>query len=530
MVQSKYIAACYCRLSKDDAQDGTSVSIETQQKILADYCNTHDIEVYDDYCDDGWSGTNFARPNFERMISDMENGKFNCVVVKDLSRFGRNYIEVGRYLEDVFPEKGIRFIAIGDNVDSAQDSMDADLMLPMRNVFNQFYPADISRKTRQAFRTKAQHGEFIGTYAPYGYHKSPDNKNVLVIDEITAPTVKRIFEMIAYENCGCHRIAKVLSDQKILTPAAYQAQNSGRSLPKYPYLWNQATVQKMITNQVYLGHIVNGKCKKLSFKSKRVLQQPEEKWIVVQNMHEPIVSQQLYDDANDQLHKRKRKRKNAEPHLFSGIARCADCGFAMSHTPEPHGRDFLCCVNYKQRGKEVCTSHYVRYDALYNIVLADVQRQVAAIHANEGKVSKLLKDRASQMKQSDMRRAEKEIQTAEKRIAELDDRYYKMYEDKLSGLLSEERFKEMSLRFENEQSDLRAKVDKLKAELAESKENHANVDCFIHEVKQVEDISELDAELLHRLISKITIGAKYEVDGKKKQNIVIEYKFVGQGI
>ena len=247
-------------------------------------------------------------------------------------------------------------------------------------------------------------------------------------------------------------------------------------------------------------------------------------------MHEPIVSQQLFDDANDQLHKRKRKRKNAEPHLFSGIARCADCGFAMSHTPEPHGRDFLCCVNYKQRGKEVCSSHYVRYDALYNIVLADVQRQVAAIHANEGKVSKLLKDRASQMKQSDMRRAEKEIQTAEKRIAELDDRYYKMYEDKLSGLLSEERFKEMSLRFENEQSDLRAKVDKLKAELAESKENHANVDCFIHEVKQVEDISELDAELLHRLISKITIGAKYEVDGKKKQDIVIEYKFVGQGI
>ena len=187
-------------------------------------------------------------------------------------------------------------------------------------------------------------------------------------------------------------------------------------------------------------------------------------------------------------------------------------------------------MNYKQRGKEVCSSHYVRYDALYNIVLADVQRQVAAIHANEGKVSKLLKDRASQMKQSDMRRAEKEIQTAEKRIAELDDRYYKMYEDKLSGLLSEERFKEMSLRFENEQSELRAKVDKMKAELAESKENHANVDCFIHEVKQVEDISELDAELLHRLISKITIDAKYEVDGKKKQDIVIEYKFVGQGI
>ena len=530
MVQSKYIAACYCRLSKDDAQDGTSVSIETQQKILADYCKAHNIEVHDYYCDDGFSGVNFTRPSFQRMIADMENGKFNSVVVKDLSRFGRNYIGVGHYLEDVFPERGIRFIAIGDNVDSAQDSMDADLMLPMRNVFNQFYPADISRKTRQAFRAKAEHGEFIGTYAPYGYRKSAENKNLLVIDEVTAPTVKRIFEMIAYENCGCHRIARILTEQKILTPTAYLAQNSRKALPKYPYLWNQATVKKMIENRVYLGHIVNGKRKKLSFKSKKVLQQPEEKWIVVENTHEPIVSQQLFDDANDQLYKRKRKRKNAEPHLFSGIARCADCGFAMSHTPVKNGRDFLVCVNYKQRGKDVCSSHYVRYDALYNIVLSDVQRQITAIHANESKVSKLLKDRASQMKQSDMRRAEKEIQSAEKRITELDDRFYKVYEDKLSGVLSDERFKEMSGRFENEQNDLRTKVERLKKGLAESKENHANVDCFINEVKQIENITELDAELLHRLISKVTIGAKYEVDGKKKQDIVIAYKFVGQGI
>ena len=336
--------------------------------------------------------------------------------------------------------------------------------------------------------------------------------------------------MIAYENCGCHKIARILRDQKILTPTAYQAKCAGRSYSKNPYEWNLATVQKMIMNQVYIGHTINGKRKKISFKSKRVLEQPEEKWIIVQNTHEPIISEQLFADANEQLKRRKRKCKNAEPHLFSGIARCADCGYAMSHTPNKEGRDFLCCTNYKQRGKEVCSSHYIRYDALYRIVLEDVNRQIAAVQANETKVSKLLKERSCQMKQSDMKKAEKEIQMSEKRIAELDDRFYRIYEDKLSGLLSEERFREMSRRFEVEQAELKAKVETLRAQLSEKQESLQNVDSFIGEVKRFADVTGLDKNLLHRLISKITIGSKYEADGVKKQNITIEYRFIGQGV
>lgn len=465
-------------------------------------------------------------------MNDVECGKVNTVVVKDLSRFGRNYIEVGQYIEDIFPERGVRFIAIGDSVDTEQDNIDLDLMLPMKNIFNQFYPADVSRKTRQAFHSKALRGEFIGTNAAYGYRKSAEDKHVLEIDEITAPTVVRIFEMIAYENCGCHKIARILRDQKILTPTAYQAKCAGRSYSKNSYEWNLATVQKMIENKVYLGHTINGKKKKLSFKSKRVLIQPEDKWIVVENTHEPIVSEQLFADANEQLKRRKRKRKNAEPHLFSGIARCADCGYAMSHTPNNRNRDadFLCCTNYKQRGKEVCSSHYIRYNVLYNVILEDVKYQIEAVKKDEAKIAKLLKERNSQMKQSDLKKAQKEMQSAEKRIAELDERFYKIYEDKLSGLLSEERFKELSQRFEQEQLDLKEKLERLKITVNEKQESNNNVDQFINEVKQFMDIKELDEKLLHRLVSKITVGSKYEADGQKKQDITIEYKFIGKGV
>lgn len=530
MVQSKYIAACYCRLSKDDAADGTSVSIETQQKILADYCNSNGFSVFDFYCDDGYTGTNFQRPNFRRMMMDVESGKVNAVVVKDLSRFGRNYIEVGKYIEDVFPEHGVRFIAIGDSVDTEQDNIDLDLMLPMKNIFNQFYPADCSRKTRQAFHAKALRGEFIGTNAAYGYRKSAEDKHVLEVDEVTAPIVQRIFRMIAYENCGCNKIARTLRREKILTPTAYTAKRSGRSYAKDPYDWNLATVQKMIQNQVYLGHTINGKKKKVSFKSKRVIMQPEEKWIVVKDTHEPIISEQLFHDANEQLKSRKRKCKNSEPHLFSGIAKCADCGYAMSHTPKKNGSDFLCCTNYKQRGKDVCEVHYIRFDDLYQIVFADVKRQIEAVRTNEAKVEKLLKERNCQMKQADLKRAQREMQSAEMRIKELDERFYKIYEDKLDGLLSEERFKEISKRFEDEQSDLKAKLERLRIQVSVKEESSHNVDLFIEEIKQFFDMTELNKEILHRLVNKIIVGNKYEVDGQKRQDVTIEYKFIGEGV
>lgn len=529
MVQSKYVAACYCRLSRDDEQDGTSVSIETQRKILSDYCKTNGFSIFDFYCDDGFTGTNFERPEFIRMLEDMKSGKYNAIIVKDLSRFGRNYIEVGKYIEDIFPENSIRFIAIGDNVDTLQDNIDLDLMLPMKNIFNQFYPADCSRKTRLAFRAKALRGEFIGSVAPYGYKKSAEDKHVLEINDETAPIVRRIFEMVAYENCGCNKTAKTLAAEKILTPTAYNMKCAGKPLGDNRYDWNLTSIQVIIKNREYLGHTINSKKRKLSFKSKRVINQSEEKWIVVENTHPAIITQKLFDDANEQLKIRKRPCKNKEPHMFSGIVKCADCGYALSLTPT-NGKPALCCINYKRRGKEFCSAHYIRYDELINVVYDDIRRQINAVRNDEEKFIKILSERCGKSIKTDFGKLQKEIQDSEKRIKELDERFYKLYDDRLNGVISESRFKEMSQRIEQEQSDLTEKTELLRERIGQSEETAINTELFVQEVKQFFDMTELDKEMLHRLVKKVTVGNKYKKDGKKRQDITIEYRFIGQGV
>ncbi len=529
MEQGKYMisAACYCRLSKDDENDGTSVSIETQRQILSDYCEKNQMNIFDFYSDDGFTGTNFIRPDFMRMMSDIDKGLVNTIVVKDLSRFGRNYLEVGKYIEEVFPEKGIRFIAIGDEVDTEKDNMDLDLLLPMKNLFNQFYPADCSRKTRQALKAKALKGEFIGSTAAYGYKKSEADKHILEIDENTAPIVERIFKMAAYENCGCNKIARILTAEKVMTPTAYAAKAAGRAYKKDPYDWNLTTVYKMIENQVYLGHTVNCRKKKVSFKSKRVVTQSEDRWIIVENTHEPIISEQLFNDANAQIASRKRERKNDEPHLFSGLVKCDICGYALSLSPKPNGNDFLTCITYKKKGKGACTIHYISCQDLYDFVLFDIKRQVKLVLKDEVKAAEKLKKKLCGTKKSDLDRSEREKKAAEKRIKELDDRFYRLYEDKLNGILSEERFIELSRRCEAELEDEKAKLERINSITVSTNEAEKNIESYIALIKEFKDISELDKEIVHRMIDKITVSNKYLADGVRKQDIRIYYKFVG---
>ncbi len=251
--------------------DSTSVSIETQRKLLEDYCQSHGLTIHNFYCDDGYTGTNFNRPNFRRMMNDVHNNVVNVIVVKDLSRLGRDYIGVGKLIEETFPKSGVRFIAISDGIDT-ENSADYDFITPIKNVFNQCYPADVSRKTRQAFRTKAVRGEFIGTNAPYGYCKSSEDKHVLVVDEVTAPIVREIFEMVAYRGYGYNKVARVLSERKILTPTAYRYQNDGKTYNKYPYDWNLVSVRRILENAEYLGCIINGKNRSCCSKVKRLYQ------------------------------------------------------------------------------------------------------------------------------------------------------------------------------------------------------------------------------------------------------------------
>ena len=524
---SKYTAACYCRLSRDYVQDGTSVSIETQKKILEDYCKSNDFNVFDFYCDDGFTGTNFERPNFKRMMSDLNNGAVNMVVVKDLSRLGRNYIETGRLIEETFPENGIRFIAVGDDVDTERENLDLDLMLPMKNIFNQYYPADCSRKTRQAFKTKALRGEFIGSTAPYGYKKSVDDKHVLEIDNATAPTIKWIFEMVAYHGYGYNKIARVLSKKKVLTPTAYQAELNGKNYSKDPYDWNLATVRKMLENQVYLGHTINGKKRKISFKSKRVILQPESKWIMVENTHEPIISQQLWNDAHKRLDSRKRTSKTGNVNIFAGILKCDTCGCALGVANTSSRKNYYSCNTYKRKGKEACSIHYILKDDLYDIVFADIQKKLKVVKLNEEDFIKQVLKKLGSTDNHQKERILEEISALEIRIKALDNKFDRLYEDRLDGVISDKRFKEMSSKCEDEQQKLSTRLDELKEHLNQQTEMKVNVSSFVEIIKQYTDVKALDKELLNRLIEKIVIGDKVKTDNGYTQRITIYYKFLG---
>lgn len=524
---SKYTAACYCRLSRDDVQDGTSVSIETQKKILEDYCKFNDFNVFDFYCDDGFTGTNFERPNFKRMMSDLNNGAVNMVVVKDLSRLGRNYIETGKLIEETFPESGVRFIAVGDDVDTERENLDLDLMLPMKNIFNQYYPADCSRKTRQAFKTKALRGEFIGSTAPYGYKKSVDDKHVLEIDKATAPTIQWIFEMVAYHGYGYNKIARVLSKKKILTPTAYQAELNGKSYNKDPHDWNLATVRKMLENQVYLGHTINGKKRKISFKSKRVVLQPESKWIMVENTHEPIISQQLWNDAHKRLDSRKRTSKTGNVNIFAGLLKCDTCGCALGVANTSSRKNYYSCNTYKRKGKEACSIHYILKDDLYDILLADIQKKLKVVKLNEDDFIKRVLKKLGSTDNNQKECILEEISALEIRIKALDNKFDRLYEDRLDGVISDKRFKEMSSKCEDEQQKLSIRLEELKEHLNQQTEIKFNVSSFVDIIKQYTDVKALDKELLNRLIDKIVIGDKVKTDNGYTQRITIYYKFLG---
>ena len=526
--QSKIIAGGYLRLSDDDAQDGTSVSIETQSKIVKDYCLKHGFLLYDTYPDDGYTGTNFNRPNFKRLMEDAENGKINTIIVKDLSRFGRNYVQVGMYISEILPEMGIRFIAIGDNVDTGEDNVDYDLMVPIKNVFNEYYPADCSRKVRQAFITKASNGEFIGSQAPYGYRKSSEDKHVLEIDEETGPIVIDIFRMIAYLGYGYNKVARVLRERKIIKPAAYQAKIAHREFKGDPYDWNEATILKIVNNETYLGKLISGKRRKLSFKSKRVINQPEEKWIVIENVHPALISQELWDDAHKALSSRKRENHSGFDNIFAGLLKCDKCGYALSIATPGYEKGFYMCNTYRKKGPSRCSKHYIKYNEIYEAVLRDIQEVTSIIYNNEETFVKMVIDKVGESAILEQKRIAKEISDLEQRIADLDVRFERMYDDRLNGMLSDSRFKDMSAKCEEEQDRARDKIAELREWLASHKADEENARLLVSKVKELSVIKELDREILNRLVDSIIIGDRIKTSEGVKQSIRINYKFLGE--
>lgn len=522
--RKNYIAALYCRLSVDDMQDGNSVSIETQMKILEDYCKCNNIAVFDFYCDDGYTGTNFNRPEFQRLLMDAENKQFNMVIVKDLSRLGREYIGVGKYIEEYFPERNIRFVAIGDDFDSDSRKGDLDFIVPIKNLFNQFYPAECSRKVRQAFKTKASRGEFIGSYAPYGYKKSQEDKHVLVVDEMTAPTIVRIFTLIAYHGYGYSKMAKTLSQEKIPTPTALQRRNANLPYDKDPYDWNFGTISAIIHNETYLGHLVSGKREVLSFKNKKVIKKDKENWIVIKDIFPQIISQQLWNDAHKRIKERKRVTNNNFSNIFAGLIRCDKCGKVLGLSSQRNNNPYYCCETYKKKGKDKCTAHYTLYNDIYSTVLKNLRETVESIKSGQFDFDNQI---ASQIFSDfkDTKNNQLVIEELEKQIQKLDYRYEQMYQDRLDGVISLQRFKELVAGDEEKRNKLQKDLDELRASEKLKADEAKSIQTFIEKVKQFGEITSLDKVLLNTLIDKIVVGERQLVDGEYTQEITIYYKF-----
>ena len=531
--QQHYKAALYCRLSVDDGNFGGSVSIETQKILLEQYCKDHKITDYKFYCDDGCSGTNFDRPSFKKMLSDIDEGKINLVIVKDLSRFGRNYVEAGMYVQR-FTDSNIRFIAADDNYDSLVNS--DDLLFPIKNVVNEMYARDVSKKTKAAKKAKARDGQFIGSKAPFGYKIDPNDRHHLIVDEPAAQVVKRIFRL-ASEGVGYNKMAKIFREEKVLTPIAYFNLNN----PDYfksdywrkEFDWHVTSIRAILNNEVYLGKLVYGKQRNKSMNSKEKVRNPKEDWIVVENCHEPIITQELWDTVHKILNAKHRPAKAREVQMFAGLLYCSDCGHCLTYLQKQrkdgsyHGA--YSCWMYKTHGKEYCASHYITFDTIYELVLIDIQRNLFQYRKNTDKFKSILSRKYQSDSQKQAEQITLEYEQKQKRCEELDKIISRLYEDNVLGRIGDERYESMSQSYELEQVEIKKALPILKSKIDELKRQSDCADNFINVIKKYTIIDKLDAAILNELIDKIVVHHKEQAeDGRTFQQIEIYYRFVGK--
>ena len=531
--QQHYKAALYCRLSVDDGNFGGSVSIETQKILLEQYCKDHKITDYKFYCDDGCSGTNFDRPSFKKMLSDIDEGKINLVIVKDLSRFGRNYVEAGMYVQR-FTDSNIRFIAADDNYDSLVNS--DDLLFPIKNVVNEMYARDVSKKTKAAKKAKARDGQFIGSKAPFGYKIDPNDRHHLIVDEPAAQVVKRIFGL-ASEGVGYNKMAKIFREEKVLTPIAYFNLNN----PDYfksdywrkEFDWHVTSIRAILNNEVYLGKLVYGKQRNKSMNSKEKVRNPKEDWIVVENCHEPIITQELWDTVHKILNAKHRPAKAGEVQMFAGLLYCSDCGHCLTYSQKQrkdgsyHGA--YSCWMYKTHGKEYCASHYITFDTIYELVLIDIQRNLFQYRKNTDKFKSILSRKYQSDSQKQAEQITLEYEQKQKRCEELDKIISRLYEDNVLGRIGDERYESMSQSYELEQVEIKKALPILKSKIDELKRQSDCADNFINVIKKYTIIDKLDAAILNELIDKIVVHHKEQAeDGRTFQQIEIYYRFVGK--
>ena len=532
MNQSNQIrkTALYCRLSQDDGIEGDSNSIQNQKSILQRFAEDHHFPNPCFYVDDGFSGGNFQRPAFQQMIADMENGKIGIIVTKDLSRLGRNQLHTGLYIEERFPMFGVRYIAINDNVDT--ENAESNDLMPFKNLFNEWFIRDTSRKVRAVLKAKAERGERLGTRAPYGYRKDPGTKK-LIVDEEASAIVRRIFAMCASGN-GPSQIARILKKEQVLTPTMYAYTRYGITHTcldtAHPYNWSDSVIANLLENEIYLGNTVNMKYSTKSYKDKRKIEHPREECLVFENTHPAIVSKEVWDIVQQVRKNKRRPTKMNEQNKYSGLVVCADCGKTMAlhraHTMSASYNHFT-CRTYKKDG-EACTGHYIRECALDEIVLEDLCRVTSAAREHPEKFSAYIGSKQSTELQREIRRQEKELAAMRKRKAELDAIFKKLYEDSVLSRITTEQFQMLSGSYTEEQNRITAGIPQQENEIQRLRETAIGTDSFLDKAKRYTDITELTPELLRLFIEKIVVHEK-EVKWSKHAPQTVEIYYNGIG-
>lgn len=520
--------ALYCRLSKDDMLQGDSESIKTQKAMLTQYAKEHGFLIVEVYVDDGWSGLNFQRPDFNRMLDDIEAGKIDVVITKDLSRLGRDHLKVGHFTEIYFPMKNVRYIAVNDGVDTANKNND---IAALKNVMNEFYSRDNSRKIRSSIRASAKAGLYRTSFNPIGYRKSPDNHNKLIVDGETAWIVKRIFEL-ANAGMGAHKIAKTFREEQVPCPSWWLHSRGERDYsqrfenPANKYEWSHTVIRNIIANPLYLGHTVMCKTESI-FKVGTFKKVPKADQIRVENTHEPLVSQELFDGANAKILSRRRDTTDNFVSPFSGLVKCGTCGKALGLRYWGKDRHHIyVCTTYAHDTK-ACCDHRIYYEDLYNAVLADIQYHARLAYEDRDKAVALAMKMNAKADGNKGKSNESKLKQAKKRYDEVTRLFDRLYEDSLSGRISNDNFTRLIDKYQTEQEQLLGQIQNLENALQEVKDSQTNAVQWAALMADYVGIRELTAENLNLLVERIEVFDRTETDGEAEQVIRICYRFGG---
>jgi tnpX site-specific recombinase len=532
----KYVAGLYCRLSKDDGNSVESMSIWSQKVMLKQFAESNSIAIYDYYVDDGYSGTNFERPSFKKMITDIENGKINCVITKDLSRLGRNCLQSGAYIEMYFPQKNIRYIAITDGIDTLNSNQN-DIM-PFKNILNEMYVKDTSKKVKSAIQSRMREGTYIGSKAPFGYLKDPDNKRRLIIDEKTKPIIELIYKL-CLEGKGTQLISQELMKRKIPRPSAFveNAEKLYGLTEENKYQWSHRMVLNVLRDPVYCGNMARNKRPTLSFKNSKRMYIPKSDYIYAKDTHEGIVSEEIWEQVQTMIDKRKCNNKKGlyYDNIFQGLVRCPKCGYAL--TPKTDYRlkkkeliDFVhfSCSTYKKYGVNACSSHRIEARDLYNIVLEDIQYHGnMALSAKEDFVEKII-EKIEVEKIDEGKELSNKLELKKNQLAELDRSYEQLYEDRLEGNITERNFNLMNVSISKKQDKLIEEIKVLEGDIEVSFETEDNYKKFMNNISKYAKIKSINRYILNQIIDKIYVYDKEEIDGQISQKVEIHYKFIGK--